>query len=251
MRKWCSRSFVLLSVAAFTAACSDSPTGNNRIDPSARGQELGACYDGNSDGSCGDGSGYGGGYGGDYEKRKYPSEDDGGGQCMSSFDSSDPAMQGCTGGGGNPGGDGAPETSLENDMARDTLPPTDCYAPDLSHWEELYCFRRTQPDSSQLRKTRQALDNIAARGGACLLVAQTGRELLAAGQITFYVAQEGDTGGYGHRNTGIQLDAAYAQWYDHPDSGYEKALVHEIDHVLGFDHIDAAKLETPHSVQCG
>jgi hypothetical protein len=95
------------------------------------------------------------------------------------------------------------------------------------------------------------MDRIASRGPTCAAIAQKGRELLAAGQITFFVWQEGNAGGYGHRNTGIQIEAAYPQLYDEPNSSFEKVLVHEIEHVLGFGHVDNAGLHTPHCELCG
>jgi hypothetical protein len=136
-------------------------------------------------------------------------------------------------------------------MARDTIPP-DCSAADLDHWQQLYCFRATLPDSVQTRTTLQALDRIAERGDACVMVAELGRDLLARGKIQFFVWQEGDSGGYGHRNTGIQLDEALVRFYNTTGSILEHNLVHEIDHILGFlGHLDAAGAETPHTAQCG
>jgi hypothetical protein len=136
-------------------------------------------------------------------------------------------------------------------MARDTLPPN-CSDPNLTQWQRLYCFRAVPPDSAQKRATLQALDAIAARGAECAAIAQKGRELLASGQIQFFVPLEGDAGGYGHRNTGIQLNEASVRLYGTVGSSFEATLVHEIDHVLGFhDHIDAAGLQTPHMAQCG
>ena len=161
------------------------------------------------------------------------------------------------GGGGGGGTDDTDETveptdehSLANDMARDTLPP-DCSATSLSQWQELYCYRALPPDSAQTRATLQALDAIATRGEECAQVAQKGRDLLASGQITFFVWKQGDAGGYGHRNTGIQLEEAYARLYGTTGSTFERALVHEVDHALGSGHVDLAGLETPHTAQCG
>lgn len=194
-------------------------------------------------------------------------EGDGGGGCqMSSPGTGTPdspvSATGCDpssgsgptrpGGSQPPGGEPLPPShpGMEGtDMDRDTIPPSDCLDPTNTEWEQVYC-RSAQPDSSQMRKTRQALDQIAARGGECAVVAQKGRELLATGRITFFVGQDGDAGGYGHRNTGIQIDSSYPEWYDYPGSGFEKVLVHEIDHVLGLNHTDAAGFETPHTAQC-
>jgi len=141
------------------------------------------------------------------------------------------------GGGTNPtcpdtGCPPAEEPSLADDMDRDTIPPADCFDPNNDRWEKVYC-RATLPDTSQLRKTHQALNRITERGEACAILAQKGRELLASGQITFFAPEGTDAGGYGHRNTGIQLDAGFPAYYDYPDSRFEKVLVHEIDHVLG------------------
>lgn len=171
---------------------------------------------------------------------------------------------GCPGGGTGPGGGSNPynpggggpsptaptEPPLGNDMSRDTIPP-DCSAGDLSQWQELYCFRALPPDTAQTRATLQALDAIATRGEACAAIAQKGRELLATGQITFFIWQEGDSGGYGHRNTGIQLNRDSARLYGTSGSTFEHLLVHEIDHVLGFGHLDSQPTETPHTSQCG
>jgi hypothetical protein len=136
-------------------------------------------------------------------------------------------------------------------MDRDTVPPEDCSASALSQWERLYCFRAVAPDTAQRRITSLALDRVAQRGGDCLLIAQRGRELLAAGQIRFFEWQEGDAGGYGHRNTGIQLDADYARLYTPEAPYFERVLVHEIDHVLGYSHLEGQPLETPHTALCG
>jgi hypothetical protein len=157
----------------------------------------------------------------------------------------------CAGGPGDGSDNPEPTPSYVDDMARDTIPP-DCSADDLDHWEQLYCFRALPPDSAQTRATLQALDQIAQRGDACAVVAERGRELLARGQIGFFVWQQGDSGGYGHRNTGIQLDEALVRFYGTQGSIFERTLVHEIDHVLGFlGHIDSGGTETPHTAQCG
>lgn len=141
--------------------------------------------------------------------------------------------------------------SLSHDMARDTLPP-DCSSITLTQWQHLYCFRASAPDSAQRRATLQALDAIAARGSQCAAIAETGRDLLAGGQIRFFAWQEGDAGAYGHRNTGIQINDGTVRLYGTPGSDYEGTLVHEIDHVLGFvDHIDDAGQLTPNMAQCG
>lgn len=154
-------------------------------------------------------------------------------------------------GGGGPATGAPAEPSLANDLARDTIPP-DCAAAELDQWQELYCFRAFPPDSAQTRATLQALDAIATRGEVCAAIAQTGRELLASGRITFFVGQEGDAGGYGHRNTDIQLDESFPRLYGTAGSSFERILVHEIDHFRGFlGHIDSAGLETPNMAQCG
>jgi hypothetical protein len=132
-----------------------------------------------------------------------------------------------------------------------THAPPDCSAAFLNRWQDLYCNRRQEPDSAQVRATLQALDQIATRGEECAAIAQRGRDLLATGQITFFVWQEGGSGGYGHRNTGIQLDEGYARHYGTQGSRFERVLVHEIDHYLGHGHIDSSGLETPHTAQCG
>lgn len=190
--------------------------------------------------------------------------------CMTSTGPGSPdayTLSGCTGtgsggpggGDGGGGGGGSPtgpeptpdeERPLDGDMVRDTVPP-DCSAANLSQWQALVCFRALPPDSVQTRATLQALDEIAKRGEECAAIAQQGRDLLAAGRLSFFVWQEGDAGGYGHRNTGIQLDEAGARLYGTFGSNFEETLVHEIDHVLGYEHIDNAGLETPHTAQCG
>jgi hypothetical protein len=147
------------------------------------------------------------------------------------------------------GGGSSPNTS-PTDLQRDTIPPADCQDPDNSQWEKVYC-RALPPDANQMQKTLQALDEISRRGEECVLVAQRGRELLAAGQIRFFDWREGEAGGYGHRNTGIQLDSNYPTLYGTEGSGFERVLVHEIDHVLGYGHTDSAGLDTPHTAQCG
>lgn len=157
----------------------------------------------------------------------------------------------CAGGPGDGPDDPEPTPPPVDDLARDTVPP-DCSAAELDQWQRLYCFRASPPDSVQKAATLQALDQIAQRGDACAVIAEKGRELLARGGITFFTWQDGDAGGYGHRNTGIQLDKALVTFYGTPGSIFERTLVHEIDHVLGYlGHTDAAGVETVHTAQCG
>jgi hypothetical protein len=244
----------VISLSFVTAACADRVTGPAPTSGGPLLDEIPAgCV---TDGVCtlepitiigdpgtGGGAKGGGGDGGD-------AGDPGGGACPTSY-GDDATVQGCTGG-SEPEPEPPPsQPSPAGDMVRDTIPP-DCSAPDLSQWEELYCFRRMAPDSAQRRATLQALDQIAQRGDVCAEIAETGRGLLASGRITFFVWQQGDAAGYGHRNTDIQLNSDSARLYGTPGSTFEHILVHEIDHFRGFlGHIDAAGYETPNTAQCG
>jgi hypothetical protein len=136
-------------------------------------------------------------------------------------------------------------------MQRDTIPPSDCFAPTLTQWEHAYC--RSTTDSTQARKTLQALDRIEIRGPECAELAQKGREMLAAGELRFFEWIEGDAAGYGHPNTGIQIAAGIVTRYDplQPDPDFENVLVHELDHVFRRDHIDAGGDNTPNTALCG
>lgn len=210
---------------------------------------------------------------------------DGGDDCMTDAETTDPEMgytSGCynggggtgspggTGGGGGGGSGGSGGTSLPcpdygctstepteprslaGDMHRDTIPPADCANPDNTAWQKLYC-RSTLPDAAEQEKLLQALDRIAARGSECAALAQIGRDLIARGGIKVFIWQSGDAGAYGHPNTGIQLDADLIRLYDpihSPGGSLEHHLVHEIDHVIRLGHIDAAELETPHTAAC-
>lgn len=203
-------------------------------------------------------------------------QDDGeGGDCMTSAGAEDEfaAVMGCGPGDGGPGGGkagglggpgGVPDpptecttsdcvdvdTDLSMDMARDTIPP-DCRASDLTVWQEVYCTSTI--DADQARKTQQALDRIAQRGAECALIAQRGRELLAAGEIRFYLWTNERATGYGHANTGIQLAEQLLDRYDPlaPDQDFEHVLVHELDHVFRRDHIDGDGWNTPSTALCG
>lgn len=163
-----------------------------------------------------------------------------------------PVVQGCNEGGDGPDPDDDKEYATDDRMG-DTIPPADCADPNNTEWQKLYC-RSFLPNSQQTTNTQRALDRIAERGPECALIAQKGRELLASGDIRFFVWQEGDPGGYGHRNSGVQIDVDLVNHWDpvgNPYGGYEKMLVHEIDHVLGYDHLDATKTSTPHTALCG
>jgi hypothetical protein len=167
------------------------------------------------------------------------------------------------GGGGTPGGTTEPTTpcptsgctepemTLATDMARDTIPPDDCFDPDNTAWEKLYC--RSAIDTTQARKTRQALDRIAQRGSECAVLAQKGREMIDSGEIRFFLWTEGDDAGYGHPNTGIQIAAQMVARYDplQPDQDFEHVLVHELDHVFRRNHIDSSGWNTPNTALCG
>lgn len=144
-----------------------------------------------------------------------------------------------------------PEMSLATDMLRDTIPPSSCVDPSNTHWQQLFC--RSSVDSAQAAKTRQALDRIAARGAECAVLAQKGREMLANGELRFFVWMQGDDAGYGHPNTGIQIAAQVLARYDplQPDQDFEHVLVHELDHVFRRDHLEGDTWNTPSTAQCG
>jgi hypothetical protein len=144
-----------------------------------------------------------------------------------------------------------PEVTLATDMMRDTIPPSDCAAPTNTHWQQIYC--RSSIDSEQASKTRQALDRIAARGAECAVLAQKGREMLAAGAIRFYSWTKGDEAAYGHPNTDIQIGAQIVGRYDpsQPDQDFEHILVHELDHMFRRDHIEGQTWHTPNTALCG
>lgn len=255
------RSLLIVAAAVLASGCGDRVTGPGMpaggtpaASTTAAGETVQGCV---ATGTCTldpivvDGSGQpgytGGGGGGGGEAGTPPKPGDG--ECMAAGAGNLDFVAGCRAG-EDPPPEQSPEPSLADDMVRDTIPP-DCAAPDLSHWQRLYCFRAAPPDSAQVRATLQALDRIAMRGEECAQVAREGRALLLSGRITFFVWQQGDTGGYGHRNTGIQLDEALARLHGTPGSIFEEVLVHEIDHVLGLGHLDSFSLETPHSARCG
>jgi hypothetical protein len=206
-------------------------------------------------------------------------EEDDGGQCMTATDATASPDEfvtpstclpdgGDAGGGtdGGTGGDGStspdptcpesgctePEVTLENDMERGTIPPDDCLNPNNTNWQKIYC--RSTIDTTQARKTRQALDRIAQRGPECEILAQKGLEMLQAGEIRFFTWTEGDDSGYGHPNSDIQIAAQMVARYDPllEDQDFEHVLVHELDHVFRRDHIDPPyNWHTPNTALCG
>lgn len=191
--------------------------------------------------------------------------DDGFSTIMSCGGPGDPGSPGSPGGPGS-GGAGSPavppcpdygctepepDVTFTTDMVRDTIPPSDCLASTNTHWQQLYC--RSSIDSIQTRKTRQALDRISTRGPECAVLAQRGREMLAAGTIRFFTWMQGDDAGYGHPNTGIQLASQMAARYDpsQADQDFEHVLVHELDHVFRRDHLEGQTWHTLNTALCG
>jgi hypothetical protein len=140
--------------------------------------------------------------------------------------------------------------TLGTDMQRDTIPPDDCLDPNNTTWQQLYC--RSAIDTTQARKTSQALDRIAARGAECAILAQKGREMLAAGEILFFIWTVGYDAGYGHPNTDIQIAAGMVARYDplQQDPDFEHVLVHELDHMFRREHIDSSGWDTPNTALC-
>lgn len=268
MRRSFPRLAGILAVVMMAAACADTPTEPVSValpGTAPMQDELQGCV---VDGVCllpPIGSG-GGGW---CDPRTTDCGDGGWDTCITSAPVTDDAgvvyVSSCPGGGTEPGGgggtgsgtgdgdDGSSGTaSLSRDMERDTIPPNNCDDPNNTPWQDLYC-RTLEPTPLQVQKLYQALDRIAARGPECAVVVQTGRDLLARGEIRFFVGQPGDAGGYGHPNTGIQLEVGLVTYYDPSDPGslFEHHLVHEIDHVLRLGHVDPANLETPHTAACG
>lgn len=284
MRFTLPRLLVGLLLSFLAAACADAPTTpDSRLNVEAPGAPVlsGDCYLG-ADGKTIVCSPQSPDWGDGCDEYHY---DCGGDDCIASAPG-EISVQGCTvgggggggigdggggiGGGGGGGGGGSktpacpdygctepepepePEVLLANDMQRDTIPPASCTDPNNTHWEQLYC-RSLLPDSTQHRKTEAALDQIAQRGGECVMLAQVGRTMLAEGRIRFFEWRPGDDTGYGHPNTDIQIGHLLIGRYDptKPDQDFEHVLVHEIDHVLRLNHTSDDGWDTPHTAQCG
>lgn len=209
--------------------------------------------------------------------------------CIESSGSPDASgLEGCTGDGGgdigddgggvgNPGGGGGddggsgggrdggvkcpdygceePPPPAEDDFLGPGTAPPDCTNPVLLDWEHAWCTS-TPPSGERLTRTQNSLQRVAARGGECANIATFGQQLLSTGMIRYFAhVQEihGEYVGWGAADFGVLLAE---QWIDHFGgtlTGYpnlDRKLVHEIEHAMGRDHIDAYGYETPNSAVC-
>lgn len=141
-----------------------------------------------------------------------------------------------------------------DDYLGDMSPP-DCTKPNLQPWEHAYCTS-TVPTGERLVRTLTGLQRIASRGGECATIAAFGQQLLLSGRIRYFAHVEsihGPYGGWGGPEIGAVLGAFWVDDFGGAPSGhpnFDNKLVHEIEHAMGRDHVDASGSDTPNSRSC-
>lgn len=191
----------------------------------------------------------------------------GGGDVESTSMQSCPAPgEGSTGGGTAPppGGEGggggsgtgtkpSPQTENLDDhiSPQDTVP--NCTVAQTVNWAKAYC-RASAPTGTRRDAVNAALDRMEQRGPECANLAAQGRLLLGQDRLQVFAPVTGDAGGWGSPTIGV-LVADY--WIDQfsttvsaDNRNLDHTLSHEIEHVLGREHIDQAGYETPNSRTC-
>lgn len=156
---------------------------------------------------------------------------------------------GGSGGGDGSGGGGESDPTLGVDdyiVAADTLP--NCGQVQTAQWTHAYC-NSFPPAGDQLLRTHQAFDRIAARGGECANIAAFGRQLLSEGRFRYFPHQElyekytgwGGRWGAGEKESGVLLATFWPDDFGDPKGlgypNFDNKIAHEIEHVMGRDHI--------------
>jgi len=138
--------------------------------------------------------------------------------------------------------------------------------------EHAYCSG-TEPTDVRLTRISRALDRMRAKGGSCAQLAAVGDAVIASRQLRVFESGRntpyeywwgfGRNGGALPENGGPSGPEAYIalgssltdQFWDDLHAApngvtLQWILAHELDHLLGRGHVDAAELHTPNSAAC-
>jgi len=155
---------------------------------------------------------------------------------------------------------------IENDLILDDTVP-DCDEEQTEPWKIDFCAS-SEPTGIRLEKTLTAFNKIEQRGAECINIVSKGRELLENGNLRYFPRpnrQNNVSGGWGFEQLdgglALLMDEWVDNWFENVASvsenngstvtvNFEFILIHEIEHVLGRDHIEDSRWLTPNANLC-